>query len=146
MFSLPDGTWLPPRLPLGMGCGCSSSKFSHSKSTYTLDLIYLISTSPINSSGPLTTPHGLYKDPWTLCLPCIHEQCSLENASTLLFVDRLYGPGPTCSTKTVQVILFYFLNQATVFPQNCPLSLFLPHKPHYISMNVHPSVKQFPPR
>ena len=116
---------------------------SRCKSTSTLYLIYLISNSPINISEPLTVPQDLHKDPRTLCCPssqlhhpCAYrERCGLDNMLPFLFIYRLYGPGTTWSTKPIQVILLYFLNQVTIFPQDCTLYLLLPRPQHSLTMN-----------
>ena len=42
-----------------------------------------------------------------------------------LFIDCLYGPGPTWSTKPIQ-----FFSQVTVLTQRCPISTLLPRPLH----------------
>ena len=75
--------------------------------------LYLIYTTPINLQGPLPVPHDLQEYPRMLFLPsgqihrpCAYRKlCSLQNAFPSLFLGRLYRPGPTCSIKTIQVVL-----------------------------------------
>ena len=100
-------------------------------------ILQLTRTFACTSRPPLRPPDALHSSS-RLHRPCAyHEQCGLENEFPFLFVGHLKGPGLTCSTKHIQVILFLFINHITVFPHRRPLSLSLPRPPPSFTMNIH---------
>ena len=76
-----------------------------------LKLTYKILLLSLNTSTKtLDTSPSLPRSNW----------CGLDNALLFFFVDRLYGPGPTYSTKQIQVILFIYK------PNHCLPTKFYP--------------------
>ena len=66
--------------------------------------------------------------------PCTyHEWCGLNNSFPFLFVGRLYGPVPTCSTKPTVFLksyTFIFFRNITVLSHIFPIFPLLQLTPH----------------